>query len=145
MDKQILEQYGTLLREIEELEQEKARVLEGFLSRPAGSTMPGGSSGPDKIGNVVARRDQYQRLIDAKLDELIGLRERIEAAIGGLPPNDRLLLRLRYVQGLSWRQVSARLYGDRPDYGERADSYLRRTARQHGRALKKIAGAEKCP
>ena len=89
--------------------------------------MPGSSTSLDKIGDVVARQDKFQRLIDAKLDQLLELREHIEAAIEGLPPNDRLLLRLRYIDGLTWEQVAVELH-----YG------YQWTLKRHGRILQRL-------
>lgn len=110
MDKATLRQYRHLLREIEGLEREKKRVLDRYLAPPQPTGMPGGSGNPDRLGEVAARREKYQRLIDEKLDQLIALRAEIEEAIAGLPSADRRLIRLRYIDGRSWQQIAFDLH-----------------------------------
>lgn len=110
MDKATLRQYRDLLREIEELEHEKRRVLDRYLAPPQPTGMPGGSGNPDRLGEVAARREKYQIQIDEKLDELIELRAEIEAAIAGLPSAERRLIRLRYIQGRSWRWIGREMH-----------------------------------
>lgn len=109
MDKDTLRQYRALLREIDELEREKRRVLDRYLAAPPPSGMPGGGLGGDAVGKVVTQRLRYQELIDTKLDELIALRGQIEAAIEGLPSDARRLIRLRYIEGMSWERVAVEL------------------------------------
>ena len=128
MDKHTLKQYQAILREIDQLEQEKQRVLSRLLSPSPPDGQPHGSGSPDKIGEAVARRDKYQRLIDRKLDELISLREQIETAIESLPPNDRRLLRLRYIEGMTWEQLAVEM-----NYN------YRWVLRLHGRILRDMA------
>lgn len=72
--------------------------------------MPHARGNQDSIGQAIARRDRYQRLIDNKLDELIALREEIERAIEGLPSQDRELIRLRYIEGLRWEEIAVKLH-----------------------------------
>lgn len=109
MDKLELRQYRGILREIEQLEAEKQRVLDSLLAPPNQVRQLQGRSGTDRIGEAVARRETYQNLIDRKLDELIALREQIESAIQGLPAEERRLMRLRYIDGLTWEKIAVEL------------------------------------
>ena len=127
MDKYTLQQYRHILREIVHLKTEKQRVLDQLLAPKAPDGMPHSQSVQDSIGNAVAWRDKYQRLIDARLDELLNLRGCIEDAITGLPPQERQLMRLRYIDGLRWEQIAVEL-----NY-----SY-RQVLRIHGYALHKM-------
>lgn len=127
MDKATLRQYRDLLREIEELEHEKRRVLDRYLAPPQPTGMPGGSGNPDRLGEVAARREKYQRLIDEKLDQLIALRAEIEEAIAGLPSADRRLIRLRYIQGKRWQRVALEMHYS-----------LEGVLKRHGKILQRI-------
>ena len=110
MDKHTLQQYRSIRREIAHLEEEKQRVLDRLLAPAAPDGMPHARGNQDSIGQAIARRDRYQRLIDNKLDELIALREEIERAIEGLPSQDRELIRLRYIEGFRWEEIAVKLH-----------------------------------
>lgn len=45
-----------------------------------------------------------------KLDELVALQVRIEKAIDSLGPIERKLLRYRYIDGLEWHKVEAKMH-----------------------------------
>ena len=81
MDKQTLMQYRQLCREIRELEEEKEALAAGNLpgSWPLG------------------------------LNQLIALRREIEDFIADLQPEERRILRLYYIEGLTWEQTAERL------------------------------------
>ena len=53
--------------------------------------------------------------------------------------NERAVIRMRYVDAKSWPNVSKMIFGRNEDYEEKADSYLRRTTKLHGRALVDMA------
>ena len=56
--------------------------------------------------------------------------------INGLPtPEQRQVLYARYFDGHAWAEVTAVVFGRRPDFLEKADSYERRVYRLHGSAL----------
>jgi len=136
MEKQTLKQYRSILREIAQLEEEKHRTLERLQGAAAGThrVHAGLCTAPDRIGTMLARCEHYQRVIDARLDALIDLREEIEQAIADLPSAERQLLRLRYIEGKTWEQVADALNYD-----------LRWVTRLHCRTLQKIAGPRKKP
>lgn len=110
MERRTLRQYRAILAEINDLEKEKQLILDRYLAPASLSGMPSLHNNGDKIGNVVARREKYQRLIDKKLDELIELREQIEKAIEDLSADDRRIMRLYYIDGKSWEQVAVDLH-----------------------------------
>ena len=97
------------MKEIDSLEEEKKIILDKYLAPPIISDMPHGTGVTDRIGNIVSKRCYIQDKIDQKLDELICLKEQIENAISGLDPNERLLIRLKYCEGLTWEEVAVRL------------------------------------
>ena len=50
---------------------------------------------------------------------------------------------MRYFDRMSWPDVCEALFGDRVDYIEKYDSYMRRTLRIHGAALVGLAELNK--
>lgn len=84
-----------------------------------------------------------ERARDAIGARLRRLREEEEAEhralselINGLPtPEQRQVLYARYFDGHAWAEVTAVVFGRRPDFLEKADSYERRIYRLHGSAL----------
>lgn len=89
---------------------------------------PGGSGGQDKVAAGVELLDSYQRKLADQLAESERLRAEIEQAIDALPSADlRLVMRARYIDGRSWKQIA-----DQQRISERWARGL------HERALKKI-------
>ncbi len=127
IDKQALSQYQYLLKEIEQLEAEKQGLF--GISASSCSGMPKGKGRVADLSGLVEKLDGLQRLIDERLDVLIGLRGRIEAAIAGLEPQERLLVRLRYMDGKGWDWIAL----------DMSYSY-RSVLRLHERVLRKLAG-----
>lgn len=109
MDKETLRRYQLTLQEIDRLRQARRRLLDQYQAPPVMDQPRGGRGQSDRIGDVAARREKYQRQIDRLLDDLIDLRAEIEAAIAPLTSPDRRLIRLRYVDGLPWARVAREL------------------------------------
>lgn len=90
-------------------------------------------------GTLIYRRakagicDNLKRLLDKEQVEY----EILVEIINALPcVEQRQVMFARYMDGQSWRNIAAAIFGDKADYAERADSYLRRVHRIHGTALK---------
>ena len=124
MDKKTLRQYRSLLKEIEQLEEEKANLY--HLPAMKITDMPKAHKQND-LSNVAVRLDKLQKMIDATLDKIIDLREKIENSIDQLPANERLLIRLRYIEGKRWEQIAVELHYS-----------IQRTWQIHGGVLKKF-------
>ena len=104
MNKHTLRQYRAILREIGHLEAEKEAML-GSLGQPKSDGQPNGKGRiGDPVLQAVAKRAKLQKLIDDRLDRLIALREEIETAIADLPATERDLMRLRYIDGMTWER-----------------------------------------
>ena len=106
MDKRELRQYRALLAEIALLEEEQRRIAEGALSAVALTGMPKGSGTADDTGRLAARLADLAYTIAAKLEEAIAVRLRIERAIAGLDGQERVLMRLRYIEGKTWEEIA---------------------------------------
>lgn len=103
-----MKQYRQLCREIAELEAEKQALAAGRLP----SSWPLGvyaqkSEPADPTGETAAKMWRLAQLIADRLNELIDLRLKIEKTIEGYPPEERRILRLYYIDGLSWENVAA--------------------------------------
>ena len=55
--------------------------------------------------NILFNHDELLQLYQTKVAELTAKLEEIEAAIEPLAPRERTLLRLYYINGLTWEQV----------------------------------------
>lgn len=52
--------------------------------------------------------------IDDEIDRLVDLKAEITAAIESVPDmNERLVLRYRYLEGMTWDRIAETLYADR--------------------------------
>lgn len=123
-----------------DLELERAQVrqeldrVEASMDGPGGSNMDGMPRGSGTGDPVLAIVSQHMELKDKYLQllgELSRAQAEIEDLINVLPPRDRVLMRLRYIQGLQWEEVCL------------AVGYSwRQTHRTHSKALDTILKAQ---
>lgn len=135
MDKSELVQYRALRLEVRRLRSRLA-ILESdkySVPGPNYSGMPGGtpSAGSAIEAKVIKYQDTlalYREKVADKMSRLLVIEEAIES----LPALERLVLRLRYIEGRSWTSVCVALlplgYSERQVY------------RLHGSALEKLKG-----
>lgn len=128
MDKQTLQRYRYLEKQIEIREAEKKRLIESIGTPKAPDGMPHGSGTSDPTGNIGVRWADLQMIIDKKLDEKIKLRTEIEEAIECLSDADQVLILLRYIEGKTWEEVAQEMH-----YG------LRHIHKLHSAILQKMA------
>ena len=114
-------------RRTEELESRCTRLVAQMTGMPAG-----GGSGLEATWAALADERQEQRLVQAELDQYHAV-ERFIARLGD--PVCRTVLRLRYLEGLSWTQLQKRLYQDGLYYSERQIFRLHGAALQEAREL----------
>lgn len=134
MTKERLRNYRTLLREKESLEQQ-IETVEATLFSPKIQKIkqtPGGRSGGNAMEDLAAK---HMELIDLYQDKLTGIATElleIERAIDALPPTERNLMRLYYINGKTWEEVCV------------AIGYAwAQTHRIHSRALRALDSCEK--
>ena len=97
------------------------------MSRPL-SLAPGGGQADDALAVYAARLDELERQLAEKV---IGLEKQLQACedwICTLPVQQSKVMRLRYIEGLRWRQVA-----------RRAHYTVRHCTRIHMVALKKLS------
>lgn len=130
MTKERLRAYRNIKREREQLRQQLDEIeaalyypkVQHFDAMPGGGTKEGN---PQE--NLAIYHIELQARYNAKLEELAAEQLAIEEAIEALEPTDRMLLRYRYLDGLTWEEVCYRM-----DYS------WRQTHRRHGKALQKL-------
>ena len=127
--KAYLGRYRDNEREIRRAEEEILRWES--LSRKTTTTMGaagGGSNGEDKLQAAVEKIVRWQNRLTLQLAERVRLREEIEAAIGTVEDERlRLLLRYRYIDGLTFERIAVEL-----NYSWRQICNL------HGKALNEV-------
>jgi len=108
-----------MLREKEHIMSRLTRMTTTISGMPHG----GGESG--KLTDGVGKLVELDREIDSRVDRLVELRREIEEHIAALDSDtQRRLLRLRYINGMTWERVAVEMGYER-----------RQTNRIHGYAL----------
>ena len=144
MDKQQLKDYKRLRKEIE-CEQERLEMIEvkilGISSKNSDGMPRSSSSEYDKMATQIAYKTDIENNLAQLLQKEKSKRMESEKEIVERLeyPDERMLIRLRYIDGLSWREISELLFSKRRDYYEDEEKYKRRVYRIHGNALVKMA------
>lgn len=133
MVKKNLYAYLDAKSEVKQLREEMARINEETTSpgSPDMSGMPkGGGYGDQMVSKVSARikvREKYERQLHRMEAAMLAVEEMIER----LPTRERLVLRYRYIMGMTWENVCV------------AMSYSwRQTHRVHSKALDMLVEME---
>lgn len=132
MTKEELRAYRQKKLEADQIEQMIAR-LESEMYSPTSvklDTMPRAAStrGSGPTERLALRHIELVDRYRDKLEELRADQLRIEKAIEILEPTERMLIRYRYIEGLTWEVVAVRM-----NYS------WRQMHRIHGKALKHLA------
>ncbi len=95
--------------EVRELSRLRERMTS--LSSPGfGEKVSSGNAGDASYTRTVEKIIALESKIDSEIDELVSVQAEIREVIGKVQDRDeRLLLRLRYVEYLKWAQISARM------------------------------------
>ena len=129
MTKEQLREYQNIKREAEQL-QTMIEELEAPLYSPKSQQLTGMPHAPARGNATENMADKHLELLEryrAKLRELNTARLLIEDAIDSLESVDRRLLRLRYIEGLTWEAVCVL-----------TDYSWRQVHRRHAKALEKL-------
>lgn len=144
MDKQYLKDYVKLREEIE-CEQCRLLMLESKITGMSGKCndgMPKGSAGEfDRMTLQIANKIDIENNLKKLYQEEAQKRKSIEAAVNNLleHPYEKMVIRLKYIDGLSWQTICSVIYSRKGDYIEEQDKYMRNIYRIHGRALIKLS------
>lgn len=123
------------LREIDRLR----RLSTSVSSPPADTERASGGLPQSRVENTVVKIVALEEEINAETDRLVDIHREIRTAIESLnSPKDRLILRERYINDLSWEEIAAKMHYS-----------VRQTTRLHGAALRRfekiLENVHKCP
>ena len=110
------------------------RLLEEIMDGPSAPNMDGMPRSPgisNPVERMVTKHIMLQERYRAQLDKLVARQVAIENMIEPLESTERRLARYRYIDGLTWEEVS-----------ERMSYSWRQIHRIHGRVLDKLVAAE---
>ena len=139
-----LKDFLSLLQEIQNQRERYEEMIEGLgaVGGPELSDMPKGPPHPsDKIGAIVVRVEKLRDEIASMEARQLEFEDRLEAVLAYLKrPDETNIMRLRYMDGKSWRKIAERFYQKR---GERVtmsnqDACIRCVQALHGSALAHI-------
>lgn len=112
-------------RDMEELQRWKSRA-EKITSSV--SDMPKGGNQGDRLQLAVDRICELEERLNGKIDAAVKRRKEMEAAIATVEDRTlQLLLRYRYIDGMTWEQIAVKMNYD-----------YRWILRLHGRALTRL-------
>ena len=106
------EDYIYLGKEIDRLREEILRRWSKLNAPPELNDMPRNIGAADRMGDAVSAIIDLEALLYKKIASYTLARRRAEEIIAAFPARERLLLRLRYFEGLNWRQISFRIHYD---------------------------------
>lgn len=115
-----LENYRALADEVKDLEERRKRLSSGL--HPVQDTVKGSSptfpyvEHTIQIGGISRRQEEAMRKVDRLQRERLEMAHEtlaeIEEFLSGIQDAKvRRMIELRYVEGLTWRQVAKRMYG----------------------------------
>lgn len=139
--------FSEMMREMEITEERYITIKQKSVSVSAPSLegMPHGTGTiTDKTANYIVQLEEIESRYRQQNKEAFAIYDEIEAKIrqikGKNYPDERAVLRMRYLDLFKWCEVSEVLFArNHEDYYEREDSFLRRTCLIHDRALEKMA------
>lgn len=112
MTKYELRKYRFICQEIEQLE-EQIKSLRLMILSPKNQIitgMPTGKGGNgDKIGDALCKIERLEARYNKKIEQLLREREKIECVIETLDCRERLLIRHKYIDGLTWEETATKL------------------------------------
>lgn len=109
--KEFLQRYRAAEREEERLGREIGRWFSRAEQMTAGyGPAPVGGGDSRSLERAMEHIDELTRELTRRRDELTALRRQTGAAIDALPdPRLRELLRLRYIEGLTWERIAEKM------------------------------------
>lgn len=93
----------------------------------------------DRTASWVMRKSLLEESISELVTTIVEEERQIESIVRQLHrAKEKTVIRLRYINGLSWDDITFFFYGDKPDYCEQVDWYKMKVLRVHGVALKNM-------
>lgn len=96
---------------MQSLERQKERLRDAVTNMTQRLTgMPHGGDGHDRMMAYVAQLDELEEKYAALITAQAEARLKVEQALMGLPEQQERVLRLRFIDGLSWRKIGRRMH-----------------------------------
>lgn len=127
MTKEKLRQYRYIKKEILLLEQEIERLRASLEAVPKLDDMPKSNYAVDRTADTITKIVDLESIMTDRLHQLCKLQQEIEQTIASLPAEQRLLMRLRYIEGEKWEAIALEM-----NYS------WKHIHRIHGQALQKL-------
>lgn len=126
---------------------ERLERLEIRLTSPRTAALTGvpgtAAPDPDRLALPLAELEELRETTAEQAAALRDLRHRIDGAVrlidGPGWPNQRAVLRMRYLDGEQWEVIAQLLFWRDPDFLTKQDSYIRRTFKIRKAALRQLA------
>lgn len=140
-----LNQYAEQVKHIDHLI-DRADAMESRLRSPRTARLDGMPHGAgndmDPTGTALGRLERLKaKIAEANKVERALYEERADAIsqITGKRWSElQAVLELRYLEGMKWNDVNFSLFGNKEDFNEKEESYLRRSHLLHREALKAL-------
>lgn len=105
-------------------------------SSPRWDAIPGGGTpNRDRLADGVAQKIELEQQIERLKQKLRADVWQLTEWFEELHPRRELVMCLRYVDGLDWKEVNAAMHDSEPDFDEDVDGYAHRMFLLHQRAL----------
>ena len=123
----------------------RLRDLATKTTQTLSGTQVKSSGSQDKLAAIVEKIVDMETEVDDAIDDLQKTKRQVETAITEVPNvKQRAVLMRRYINGDPWPRICTAIFGNRTDFQDRYDSYLRTIYRWHGYALKNIGNVIDC-
>ena len=107
MRRKELNDYRATKKEMEQIKEriEEAKELYTQIRGAKLNDMPKSKNYKDNIAESVARLEELKILYSVKFKQMLESQVRVEEQIAVLEPEERMLMRKRYFEGLKWEQI----------------------------------------
>lgn len=138
-----LQQFQSLNREIDN-SIERLEMLQMKAVSPSSMNLTGTPKKSPSIGDALSYKTSYIVDLENEIKQMIERRDQEERFIESLvkkldKPDERFVIRLRYLDGEEWNDVIMLLFGNKPDYDINYDNYKQRVYRLHRSAIDKLS------
>lgn len=135
----MLQQYAALRKKLADQEErlEALRETAYGLSSVIYDGMPRGTpSASSHQERTIIRLEELEERKKATATEEAKAYNRLSDLLDALPPDEELVLTMRYLDGHNWNTINRALYGNLDEFDEYEEKYKKRTFRIHSEALR---------
>ena len=104
------------LNELIEHDQREIELLRALITNVSAPNtenerVNGGIDNHDKIGDIIANIDEYERKLNNEIDRYVDLRNEVHGKIMKVKNNDaRLILFYRYMEFMKWEEIAVTMH-----------------------------------